>query len=230
MVKKPVELDAGPEQLEQNLLRINFNQLKKGKNGKYPNVLIKAFINEITSPSLRSALINGQAWTNFSPGTQFINDKIFGLFVDKMIRYLLKETPILSSIPAKSIATRTKGQWQLNNSIIKDLRKNKDDYVVKRVDQDCGTGVWIGQKESKASLNTIIEKMSYEPEKFIVQNFEHLSVLDNKIVDLRLHAHVDSEQIIVSNTPWGRAKGIRGNGKVNIGCNGVTSPVVVMRK
>ena len=54
-------------------------------------------------------------------------------------------------------------------------------------------------------------------------------MLDNRIVDLRLHAHVDCEKIIVSNTPWGRANWINGNGKVNIGSNGFTSPVVVMK-
>jgi uncharacterized circularly permuted ATP-grasp superfamily protein len=92
-----------------------------------------------------------------------------------------------------------------------------------------GSGVWIGQKESRKSLNKIVEKLWSEPERYIVQQFEHLSVLDDRIVDLRIHAHVDSEQIIVSNTPWGRANWLRSNGKVNIGSDGFCSPVVVVR-
>ncbi len=68
------------------------------------------------------------------------------------------------------------------------------------------------------------------PEKYIVQEFEHLSVLDNRIVDLRIHAHVDCEEIIVSNTPWGRANWMHGNGKVNIGSGGFASPVLVVNE
>ena len=76
-------------------------------------------------------------------------------------------------------------------------------------------------------MEKLIEELRRTPEQFIVQEFQHLSVLDTRIVDLRLHAHVDSEQIIVSNTPWGRANWLHGNGKVNIGSEGFTSPVVV---
>ena len=97
------------------------------------------------------------------------------------------------------------------------------------MDEDGGSGVWIGKKESSSSLKEIIEKIRSRPHEFIIQEFEHLSVLHNRIVDLRIHAHVDSERIIVSNTPWGRANWIHGNGKVNIGSKGFTSPVVVLQ-
>ncbi|MDZ4677736.1 MAG: hypothetical protein SGI74_09525 [Oligoflexia bacterium] len=55
-----------------------------------------------------------------------------------------------------------------------------------------------------------------------------MSVLENRIVDLRIHAHVDHREIIISNNPWGRANWLDHNGKVNLGSNGFTSPVVVM--
>ena len=84
-------------------------------------------------------------------------------------------------------------------------------------------------KESKESLTDLLESLRREPERYIVQEFEHLSVLDDRIVDLRIHAHIDSDRIIISNTPWGRANWIHGDGKVNIGSNGFTSPVVVLK-
>ena len=68
-----------------------------------------------------------------------------------------------------------------------------------------------------------------DPEKFVCQEFEHLSVLEDRIVDLRIHAHVDVERIILSNTPWGRANWIDGDGKVNLGSHGFTSPVGVLK-
>ncbi|HAZ11694.1 MAG: hypothetical protein A2X86_18390 [Bdellovibrionales bacterium GWA2_49_15] len=217
---------AGPEQLDNRAIRIQMTKLRDPKNSAYQNEIVRALIR---APSLGTALVNGHAWTNFSPGVQFVNDKIFGLFVDSMIHRFLKETPLLASIPAKSVAIRTQHrEWRVDRSILTNLRCNKDRYVIKKVNEDGGSGVWIGKKESMSSLNTIIEKMHYRPKEFIVQEFEHLSVLDNRIVDLRIHAHVDSERIIMSNTPWGRANWINGNGKVNIGSKGFASPVVAL--
>ena len=60
------------------------------------------------------------------------------------------------------------------------LRRDKDRFVVKRVDEDGGGGVWIGHKESKSSLVRLIERIREEPGRYIVQDFEHLSVLDNR--------------------------------------------------
>jgi uncharacterized circularly permuted ATP-grasp superfamily protein len=226
-------LRDGPEQFDARRLRIQLNQLKKTRSarpGLCHNERTLYFLRALMTPPLEAALLSGHAWTNFSPGVQFVNDKTFGLYVDTMIRRFLKETPILESIPAKPVAARTQSRgWRLDRSVLTALRRDKDRFVVKQVDDDGGTGVWIGQKESKRSLEQLIEKLSKEPEKYIIQDFEHLSVLDNRIVDLRLHAHVDRERIIVSNTPWGRANWIKGNGKVNIGSNGFTSPVVVMK-
>lgn len=192
--------------------------------------LCRALTQSFGISPLQSALLRGQAWTNFCPGIQFVNDKVFGLYVDEMIRCLLRETPLLESITAKALGVRAgNGSWRADRGLLTALRRDRGRYVVKRVDEDGGSGVWIGRKESRHSLEKLIAGLREEPEKFIVQEFRHLSVLDNRIVDLRLHAHVDGERILVSNTPWGRANWVRGNGKVNIGSKGFTSPVVVVR-
>lgn len=223
-------LRDGPEQFDARRLRVQLKKIRSTKDGLCHNERTLRFFRTLMAPPLEAALLNGHAWTNFSPGVQFVNDKTFGLYVDTMIRRFLKEAPLLESIPARPVAVRTQSRgWRLDRSVLTTLRRDKDRFVVKQVDDDGGTGVWIGHKESKSSLEQLIEKLRKEPEKYIIQDFEHLSVLDNRIVDLRLHAHVDYDQIIVSNTPWGRANWINGNGKVNIGSNGFTSPVVVMR-
>ena len=96
-------------------------------------------------------------------------------------------------------------------------------------DEDGGSGVWIGRKLTRNALSRVVERVRETPGRFILQEFEHLSVLENRIVDLRIHAHVDCERVIVSKTPWGRAKWLGGDGKVNIGAGGFASPVVVVR-
>ena len=101
--------------------------------------------------------------------------------------------------------------------------------MIKKVDEDGGEGVWIGQKLPRKQWVVLKDKIMEDPERFIVQKFEHLSVLENRIVDLRIHVHVDCEEIITSNTPWGRANWIYDDGKVNLRSNGFTSPVLTLK-
>jgi len=184
---------------------------------------------QLSGYSIESSLLKNQALTNFSPGVQFINDKGFGLFVDDLIRFYLKEAPILESIPARSFAFRNqKGKWLLDRVALKNAAKNKDRFVIKRVDEDGGSGVWIGHKHTRKAFEKVVDSVRNDPEKYIFQEFEHLSVLENRIVDLRIHAHVDSDDIIVSNNPWGRANWVHNDGKVNLGSNGFISPVVIV--
>jgi uncharacterized circularly permuted ATP-grasp superfamily protein len=217
-------LRAPPEHLEFQHLRL---LLKQYYNGKLKNI---NFTEKFNYHAFKNSIKNGTLWTNFCPGIQFINDKIFGLYVDSMIREFLHEEPILKTISAKPFAQRhTDRTWKIDSKLLTTVRQNMDEFVIKEVDKDGGEGVWIGPKESRATLEELIKKIRLNPEKYIIQDFQHLSVMENRIVDLRIHAHVDHERIIVSNTPWGRANWIKGDGKVNISTNGFTSPVVVLK-
>jgi uncharacterized circularly permuted ATP-grasp superfamily protein len=179
--------------------------------------------------SLFTSMLSGTIATNFSPGTRFINDKMFGIYVDAIIENYLGESPILTSIPAHSLTILSAtGRWRVDERKLTRSIQHKDDYVFKRVDQDGGDGVWIGHKQTKSEIAKLADAIRAEPEKYIYQEFEHLSVLQDRIVDLRIHAHVDADRIIISNTPWGRANWLQGDGKVNLGSNGFTSPVVVV--
>ena len=67
------------------------NDKPRPKNRIYMNEIVQAFIRALHAPSLSTAILNGRAWTNFSPGVQFVNDKIL-VSVDAMIRHFLKNT------------------------------------------------------------------------------------------------------------------------------------------
>jgi uncharacterized circularly permuted ATP-grasp superfamily protein len=154
---------------------------------------------------------------------------MFGLHVDAFIALYLRETPILTGLPSRPMAFLSRsGEWRLDQRHLSYVMRRKDDFVIKRVDQDGGHGVWIGRRQSRASAGKLASAIRREPEAFICQKFEHLSVLDRRIVDLRIHVQVDRDRIVISNTPWGRASWIDGDGKVNLGANGFTSPVVVV--
>lgn len=223
-------LYSSPEQTDSRSIVLNFVDLAKSKfrpfqkNSPYYQV-----ISYLKGWTIQSALLKNHAHTNFSPGVQFINDKMFGLYVDSLVRFYLKEEPILESIPAKSFAFRNStGDWTCDKTIVKSVFSQIDRYVIKKVDEDGGSGVWIGRKLQSREFSKLRHLIRKNPEKYIFQDFEHLSVLENRIVDLRIHSQVDSETIIISNNPWGRANWTNKSGKVNLGADGFSSPVVVL--
>ncbi len=137
---------------------------------------------------VQSSLIHLKAHTNFSPGTQFINDKAIGLLVDSMIQFYLKQTPILKSIPARSLAFRDHlGKWRPDRRLMTHISRKKNRFVIKHVDKDGGRGVLIGIKSTQKELAELMSIVSFQPELYIAQEFEHLSVLEDRIVDLRIH-------------------------------------------
>lgn len=179
--------------------------------------------------SLTSALLAGHAATNFSPGTRFINDKMFGTYVDSLIEFYLKESPILSSLPSQPMAYFSRnGKWRADQSLLRKVVREKDKYVIKKVDEDGGSCVWIGCKHTRVGFEKIVRVVADEPEVYICQQYEPMSMLEDRIVDLRIHTHVDLERIIVNKTPWGRANWESGDGKVNLSAHGFVSPVVVL--
>lgn len=225
-------LYAGPEQTDSRCFSLGIKTIlgkEIKKMGSSELSRIRQFIQHLKGLSIQSSILKNQLHTNFSPGVQFINDKMFGLFVDSMIRLYLKKDPILESIPAQSFAFRgQRKRWRLDRTLLKNVMRRKDQYVIKLVDEDGGSGVWIGQKHTRKGFEKLTDSIRNAPEKYIFQEFEHLSVLENRIVDLRIHSQVDCEKIIVSNNPWGRANWIHNDGKVNLGSNGFTSPVVIV--
>ena len=80
---------------------------------------------------------------------------------------------------------------------------------------------------TKKQFSTLKERIENDPPSYICQKYEPISTIENSIVDLRIHAHVDKNKIIISNSPWGRANKIKGNGKVNISTGGAASSIFV---
>jgi uncharacterized circularly permuted ATP-grasp superfamily protein len=107
------------------------------------------------------------------------------------------------------------------------LLNEKDQWVFKKVDGRGGSEVWVGPKVTKEELKKLRIAILKNPDEFIIQNYTQLSQLEDYLVDLRLLASLDSKRSIVSELPWGRAKPIDGNGKVNLSDGGAETLVIV---
>jgi len=168
---------------------------------------------------LSKLISKGIIGTNFSTGTELVNDKVFGLYVDKMIEVLLKEKPIVRSLTGFGYSPKRFRQFSLN----------KNRWVLKQADEDGGSGVFIGAKMSQGQILRLGVKVKESPHSYIIQKFTPLSGFRNRITDIRFMAHVDQNYIRVSDIPWGRSASRYGNGKVNLASKGKTCAVFVVK-
>jgi predicted Rdx family selenoprotein len=178
-------------------------------------------------PGLIEAALKGRVGLNNSAGTDFINDKEIYLYVEKFIRYYLRERPLLKNVPSRPFA---KPNGELDPQVLDDVFDHIDQHVIKRFDGRGGSSVWIGGKlkpKERRELKAQIEQM---PEFFKDQTKLVLSQMGDQIGDIRILAHVDSERVITANTGWGRNSPANGSGKVNLSAKGVEVAVLVNKR
>lgn len=195
----------------ENIMRLNPNFTKGLEKGVLPGLL--------------EAITSGQLLVNNSPGTEFINDKEFNIYVEDLIKFYLKEDPILRNLPsAKLYRVGTSGARVVDEAVLKELEGNWDKYVVKVVDGRGGDGVWVGPKLSAEERLELVKKLRADPSReVIIQSYRHPSVLAGDIVDARLLSQVGPSaagerggKVYVSDTAWTRGVGMAGDGKVNL--------------
>lgn len=160
---------------------------------------------------LLELIMKGKLPSNYSPGVDFVGDKEFYLYAEKLIEYYLKEKPIIENIPTRTV--------NRNKRIIEEFRNNPKKFVVKPVDGRGGDGVHIGPKMKKAQVNQLTKTLAAH-DGYIIQEVKNLSQMDGLIVDARMISHADSRGALVPYTPWGRGLPVDGDGKVNLSAQG----------
>lgn len=147
------------------------------------------------------------------PGVDFIGDKQFYMYVEDMIRFYLKEEPIITNLPTLSFGDHP----ELIEEVFDSECKNKNECVVKQVDGSGGSAVWVGAKINCQEFLDVKKQVSEHPEDFIVQKYTPLSQVNGHLVDTRVIVDIGPNTIITSPVPWGRGVANAGsNGKVNL--------------
>jgi len=180
-------------------------------------------------PNMMSHYFKGAFEFDYSPGVEFVGDKEFTPYVEDLVRFYLNEEPILKNVPTQSFAKYVNGRPRLESALLKTVRENKDRYVIKKVNGRGGDGIWVGSKATSADWADAEKAVRADPASFQVQEFKHLSVMDDYIVDMRMIGSVDADGVYVSPTPWGRALPLSGNGKVNISDEGLEQALMIVR-
>jgi len=192
--------------------------------------LVKSSRTEAKVPGFLKALKNGLVASNYSPGMDWLGDKSITPHIEKLTKFYFKEEPLIRSIPTRTFFSVKKdgtiaADTRALNQAFKDGKFRK--YVFKTVDGRGGSGVWIGPKMSRRSALKLKAEILKNPTAFIAQEFTELSVLDGKIVDLRMISTVSPDGVLISRTPWSRAIPMDGDGKVNLSQEGRELAVII---
>lgn len=102
-----------------------------------------------------------------APGTGISDDKAICTFVPDMIRYYLKQEPIIANVPTYICERKEDRQYVLDHL---------SELVVKPVDMSGGYGVTVCDRLSKAELQSLKAKILANPRNFIAQPKMMLSV------------------------------------------------------
>jgi uncharacterized circularly permuted ATP-grasp superfamily protein len=176
---------------------------------------------------LLESVISGKVASNYTPGTNFVNDKEFYLFVPEMVRYYLGEEPILQNI--KTYDPRMKdGSGRADLEFLARVEREREKFVIKVVDGRGGKGIWVGPKVSEREFRAGLEAVRAEPGRYKIQEYTPLSVKGDEIVDIRVPADLPpSGRLFVSDIGWGRSLPLNGDGKVNLSATGRETTIIV---
>lgn len=180
-------------------------------------------------PGLMDAVLDGRVQMGPSPGIDFMRDKVFGTYVEDLIRFYLNEEPILRNIPSiRFVKAAPDGSLVTDTRALARVRENRARFVLKSADGRGGKEVYIGPKSSPEVWAEALEEVGKNPAGWIAEEFTHLSVVGDHIADIRFIGLVDESGVIVGDTPWGRYVHVGGNGKVNLGQDGAESAVLIV--
>ena len=147
-------------------------------------------------PGLMEVYQQGRVALANAPGTGVADDKVIYAYVPEMIRYYLREEPILNNVPTY-LCWREKDR--------KYVLENLDKLVVKAANEAGGYGMLIGSKSTKEERAEFAQKIIAQPRNYIAQPTLSLSrvptLIDGKVegrhVDLRPYILHRGDEIYV---------------------------------
>ncbi|MCB4797615.1 circularly permuted type 2 ATP-grasp protein [Neotamlana laminarinivorans] len=180
---------------------------------------------------LFSAYINGNVTLANAPGTGVADDKAIYTYMPEIIRYYLKEEPILNNVHTYHCS---------KPDDLKYILENIDKLVIKPVDEAGGYGISIGSKLTKDEIEKVKIVIKENPRKYIAQPIMSLSVhatyiedtssFEQRHVDLRTYTLLGQDQEFVLKGGLTRVALKKGNLIVNSSQGGGSKDTWVLKK
>lgn len=98
-------------------------------------------------PGLLAAALAGKVAINETPGSEFILDKEFYIYVDALIRHYVHEEPVTPSLFTRSLLKfGANGRQERDPDFEREVLLHPRNYVIKRTMEHMGEGVFVGAK------------------------------------------------------------------------------------
>jgi len=149
-------------------------------------------------PGLFAAYKKGNVTLANAPGTGVADDKAVYTYMPEIIKYYLDEEPILNNVHTYHCS---------NPEELKYVLEHVHELVVKPVDEAGGYGISIGNRLTKAEIETVKNQIQESPRKYVAQPIMSLSVhptyieesesFEQRHVDLRTFTILGKEKEFV---------------------------------
>jgi uncharacterized circularly permuted ATP-grasp superfamily protein len=141
-------------------------------------------------PGLVNAVRTGGVTLANAIGNGVADDKLIYTYVPDLIKYYLREEPILPNVDT----------WRLEDDDAREeVLDRLDDLVVKPVDGSGGKGIVIGPRATKLELDELRRRVTEDPRGWIAQPVVQLSTVPTLIEDGLRPRHVDLRPFTVNN-------------------------------
>lgn len=140
-------------------------------------------------PGIMQAWRDGKVAIANAPGCGVADDKVIYAYVPEMIRYYLKEEPILPNVPT----------WLCREpEHLRYVLDNLPDLVVKPANESGGYGMLVGPHSSEEKIAEFRQLIINDPNNYIAQPTLKLSVSPTSCGDKIAPRHVDLRPFILS--------------------------------
>jgi uncharacterized circularly permuted ATP-grasp superfamily protein len=141
-------------------------------------------------PGLVNAVRTGGVTLANAIGNGVADDKLIYTYVPDLIKYYLREEPILPNVDT----------WRLEDDQAREeVLDRLEELVIKPVDGSGGKGIVIGPRATKAELDGLRRRVSEDPRGWIAQPVVQLSTVPTLIEDGLQPRHVDLRPFAVNN-------------------------------
>lgn len=141
-------------------------------------------------PGMVNAVRTGGVSLANAIGNGVADDKLLYTYVPDLIRYYLREDPIIANVDT----------WRLEEREAREeVLDRLDELVVKPVDGSGGKGIVIGPEATHEELEALRQRVTDDPRGWIAQPLVQLSTVPTLIDDTFAPRHVDLRPFVVNN-------------------------------
>ncbi|MBU1086967.1 MAG: circularly permuted type 2 ATP-grasp protein [Candidatus Omnitrophica bacterium] len=207
---------VSPEGTREKVGLLDYNEYDLSLDPDYPifaQRMRELGLNKVSEgiPGIMSLVLNNKIVLGHHPGSSLADSKLIYPFVEKFIRYYLKEEPIFKT--TKTFALTDK--YGMQEYTYEEAIRDKENLVLKPIMGKAGEGVVVGKFTSEEKWKKQLKEAFNCPEDFLLFEFVELMQIRDRIMVHRIIAKISPElKTVVYPGVYVREKSVQGDGVI----------------